>query len=276
MYKSHLLAMLVLLAISGPALAQSTTSGNEVMIPSPPLQSDNGAVRNLELSAGSQRLSSGFDNWRDLTLKGTFGLPRHVLQGELSLNRRFNEDGVFLGVSDTYTFNEDWFGSVALGAGDGTFYLPRYRVDAALYKKWLAKRNLVTSVGVGYYKAPEGNTDQGLSFGVAYYFDAPWVAEAGVRLNTSNPGSVTTQQQFLAVTYGRDKQDLVSARYGWGGEGYLATGDNTQLVNFDSREASVAWRHWLNQRTGVLISANRYTNPSYRRSGLNVGVFHDF
>jgi YaiO family outer membrane protein len=232
--------------------------------------------RSLELSAGSQSLSGGFGNWRDLTLRGAYGLPGHLLQGEVSLNRRFGEDGTFVGVSDTYTFNEDWFGSLALGAGDGAFYLPRYRADATLYKKWLADRRLLTSVGIGYYDAPDGHTDKSLSLGAAYYFESPWIVEGGVRLNSSNPGAVRTQQQFVALTYGLDKHDLVSARYTWGGEGYLATAANQQLVNFDSQEAGVAWRHWLDPRTGLLVSANRYTNPLYRRAGVNIGIFHDF
>lgn len=253
-------AVLVILAAASPVAAQT---GAE-------------PVRNLELSAGTQRLSNGFGNWRDLTLKGTYGLEKHVVQGELSAHQRFGQDGVFLGLSDTYTFNEDWYGSVALGVGDGVFYLPRYRVDGTLYRKFLPGRNLVGSVGVGYYSAPDGHTDRSLSLGAVYYFEAPWIVEGGVRLNRSNPGSADTQQQFVALTYGRNKQDLVTARYGWGEEGYLAIAANRQMVNFESREASLTWRHWLNPRTGVLVGANRYTNPLYRRTGLNAGVFHDF
>jgi YaiO family outer membrane protein len=276
MFKNTFLALLIILANAELALAQQADLGKEVTIPGPPVQASEEAKRNLELSVGSQSLNAGYSNWRDVTLRGTYGLPGHVLQGELSVNRRFDENGAFLGVSDTYTFNEDWFGSVAVGAGDGAFYLPRYRVDAALYKKWLADRSLVTSVGVGYYNAPDGHIDRSVSLGAAYYFASPWIVEGGVRLNRSSPGSVKTQQQYAAVTYGRDKQDLVSARYTWGSEGYLAVAANTQLVDFKSREASVAWRHWLNPKTGWLISANRYTNPSYQRAGINIGIFHDF
>lgn len=270
------LAPLLLLATTELALAQQMDAGKDITIPGPPVQVFDDAKRSLELSAGSQSLNAGYGNWRDVTLRGTYGLPRHVLQGEVSVNRRFGEDGAFIGVSDTYTFNDDWYGSLALGAGDGVFYLPRYRVDAALYKKWLADRSLVTSVGVGYYSAPDGYIDRSLSLGAAYYFASPWVVEGGVRLNRSSPGSVDTHQQYAAVTYGRDKQDLVSARYTWGNEGYLAVAVNTQLVNFKSDEASVAWRHWVTPKTGLLVSANRYTNPSYRRTGINVGIFHDF
>lgn len=279
MYKNTLFVLLVLIAHAGTAQAQAVDDASAL----PPLVSPDlrapapdDAKRSLELSAGAQSLSAGLGNWRDLTLRGTYGLPRNLLQSEVSLTKRFGEKGTFVGVSDTYTFNEDWFGSVALGVGDGAFYLPRYRVDAMLYRKWLPDRSLVSSFGLGYYDAPDGHTDRTVSLGAAYYFASPWIVEGGVRLNSSNPGSVRTVQKFAAVTYGRDKQDLVSARYTWGGEGYLAIAANAQLVNFNSKEINVAWRHWFDPRTGVLLSANRYTNPAYSRSGINVGIFHDF
>lgn len=280
MFKPVFLALPVMLAAAMPATAQ-TVAPTEA-----PASGDNGAapavpggtepLRSLELSTGVQNLSNGFGNWRDVTLKGAYGVSSHVLQGEVSAHNRFNKDGAFLSLSDTYTFNEDWFGSVALGVGDGAFYLPRYRVDGTISRKFLPGRNLVGTVGAGYYNAPDGHTDRSLSLGAAYYFEAPWIVEGGVRLNRSNPGSVDTQQQFVALTWGRNKQDLVTARYGWGSEGYLAIAADRQLVNFDSREASLTWRHWFNARTGVLVGANRYSNPLYRRSGVNVGVFHEF
>lgn len=232
--------------------------------------------RSLELSAGAQNLSGNNDSWRNLTLRGVYSLSSHVLQGELTRDRRYGVDGTFVGLSDTYTFNEDWYGSLALGVGDGAFYLPNYRVDATLYRKLLPNRNLVASIGAGYYEAPTGYTDKSLSLGLVYYFEAPWIVEGGIRRNTSNPGDVTTHQQFVALTYGRTKQNLVTGRYGWGREGYLAVANNAQLVNFTSREASLVWRHWLDDKTGVLVGINRYTNPSYNRSGFNVGLFHDF
>lgn len=274
-------AVLAIVAAAMPVAAQTNAAGSGSVqagnIPAtPPDQAGAEPVRNLELSTGAQRLTNGFGNWSDVTLKGAYGLDKHVLQGELSAHKRFGESGTFLGLSDTYTFNEDWYGSLAVGAGDGAFYLPRYRVDGTIYRKFLPGRNLVGSIGLGYYKAPNGNDDRSVSIGAAYYFEAPWIVEGGVRLNRSNPGSVDTQQQFVAVTWGRNKQDLVTARYGWGEEGYLAIAANRQLVNFESREASLTWRHWFNPRTGVLVGVNRYTNPSYRRSGVNVGIFHDF
>ncbi|MES2283708.1 MAG: YaiO family outer membrane beta-barrel protein [Pseudomonadota bacterium] len=267
---------LITLSAAAPALAQGSNTGQDMNVAVPAPQTADATRRNLELSAGAQNLTAGYGSWRDLTLRGTYGTGSHVLQGELSAQNRFNKSGTFVGISDTYTFNDDWYGSLALGAGDGAFYLPRYRVDATLYRKLLADRSLVSSVGVGYYSAPDGHTDRSVSLGLAYYFDAPWIAEGGVRVNSSDPGGIRTQQQFVALTYSRSKQDQVSARYGWGGEGYLALTANTQLVNFRSNEASLTWRHWVNPSSGILVGVNRYSNPLYRRTGITVGLFHDF
>jgi YaiO family outer membrane protein len=264
----------------GTAFAQ--TSNQELISTLPasvqeaPAPADADMKRSLELSTGFQNLSGGFGNWRDVTLRGAYSLPSHLLQAELSATRRFNEDGVFLGLSGTYTFNEDWYSNVAVGFGDGAFYLPRYRLDATLYRKLLSDRSLVSSLGLGYYKAPDGHTDSSLSLGLVYYFASPWIVEGGVRFNSSNPGAIKTQQQFVALTYGRVKQDLVTVRYASGGEGYQTIATNAQLVNFKSHEASMSWRHWFAPRTGFLISANQYSNPSYNRSGVNIGIFHDF
>lgn len=276
MLKTTLILPLYILACTAPAFAQSLQSSEGGVVSAVAVRAPAEPVRSLELSTGAQSLTAGYGHWNDITLRGAYGMARHLFQAEASVHHRFNEDGAFIGLGDTYTFNEDWYGSLAVGAGDGAFYLPKYRADATLYRKFLPNRNLVGNIGIGYYKAPDGHSDRSVTVGAAYYFESPWIIEGGVRLNSSNPGSVNTQQQFAAVTYGRDKQDLVTARYAWGGEGYLATGPNTQLVNFDSREASIVWRHWLNPRTGILVGANRYTNPLYRRTGLNVGIFHSF
>lgn len=49
----------------------------------------------------------------------------HLLQGELADMRRWNENGVFLGLADRYTINDDWYTFLAVGAGNGASYLPR-------------------------------------------------------------------------------------------------------------------------------------------------------
>lgn len=233
-------------------------------------------LRSIELSTGAQHLSNDYGDWRDVTLRGSYEVGSSVWQGELAAKREFGQNGNFLGLSDTVTFNPDWFAMLSVGAGDGAFYLPQFRSDAFLYRKWLEQRNLVTSFGAGYYRAPDGHTDRSMSLGAAYYFTQPWILEAGVRFNYSDPGSIRSNQQFVAATYGTVGHDVVTARYGWGGEGYQAIASNVTLVNFDSRQTSVSWRHWFNRKSGVLLSGEQYTNPSYQRQGITVGLFHQF
>jgi len=261
----------------GSALAQGippvVTSG--VTMPAPAVAAP--TENSFQLIGDSQRLTNGYGNWEGLTARGTWRIgPSDLLQGELSASRRFGTKGVFASIGDTHTFNEDWFGSLAFGAGDGAFYLPRYRIDATLSRKFLEKRQLVGTVGAGYYRAPDGHTDRTLLLSAAYYFDFPLVLEGGVRFNSSNPGSVDTRQQFVAGTWGRVKSSLFTARYAWGGEGYLATTAASQLVNFRSREASVGYQHWITPTAGVIVGALQYRNPLYRRTGVNVGFFHEF
>lgn len=267
----------VLVAAQAWAQPESMQSGS---MPLPyraaPAPSTDQPRRSLELSTGAQHLTGGLGDWNDITLRGIYDTHQHVIQGEVSVMRRFRENGAFLGLSDTYSFNQDWYGSIAAGAGDGAFYLPRYRVDGTINRKLLADRNLVASLGAGYYRAPDGHTDRSVSVGAVYYFKAPWVLEGGVRFNRSNPGSVDTHQQFIAATWGREKQDVVTARHMWGGEGYQAISQVTQLVNFDSRETTFSWRHWFRPDTGLVLGAAFYKNPLYRRNGVNVGIFHNF
>lgn len=72
-----------------PVLAQFATGGQEVVRATPPVQQVDDEQLSLELSAGAQKLSGGFGNWNDLTLRGMYALPSHVIQSEISQNRRF-------------------------------------------------------------------------------------------------------------------------------------------------------------------------------------------
>jgi YaiO family outer membrane protein len=233
-------------------------------------------TRSVELSTTSQQLSNGYGDWNDLTLRGVVDAGPHVLQAELSAKRQFGKDGVFVGVADTITLNPDWFTTLSLGAGDGAFYLPQLRGDAFLSRKWLEKRNFVTSIGLGYYHAPDGHTDRALSLGGAYYFEQPWIVELGVRMNRSDPGDISSTQKFVAVTYGKVGQSVLTARYGEGGEGYQAIALNTTIVNFQSYQGSLSWRHWFAKKTGFILGAEQYDNPSYQRRGVTLGLFHQF
>lgn len=230
----------------------------------------------LELSTTSQQLTNGYGDWTDVTLRGIVETGPHVLRAELSGKRQFGKDGQFLGVADTITLNPDWFTTLSLGAGDGAFYLPQLRGDAFLSRKWLQKRNLITSIGLGYYRAPDSHTDRALTLSGAYYFEQPWIVELGARMNRSDPGAIDSVQKYVAVTYGKVGQSVLTLRYGEGGESYQAIAANTTIVDFQSRQTSLSWRHWFAKQTGFILGAEQYDNPFYQRRGATIGLFHQF
>lgn len=237
---------------------------------------DPAAAGQLALTARHDRLTAGLGEWRDLSLRGSAQLGNHLVQAELASQRHFKTLGHFAGVSDTYTFSPDWYGSLAVGAGNGAFFLPRYRVDAFVYKKWFAQRHLVTYAGAGRYRAPDGHADRSTTLGAIYYFGIPLVLEGGIRRNTSDPGAVRSRQTYLAASYGRHGSHLLAARHRWGTEGYLPIAPGSNLVGYASRETSVSWRQWFGRRTGVDVELHRYDNSLYRRQGAALTLFHDF
>ena len=106
------------------------------------------------------------------------------------------------------------------------------RVDGQLNKKWLSKRNLVTTLGAGYFDAKDAHRDSSLFLGGSYYFDAPLIVQGGVRWNRSTPGAVISRSQYLAVTQGKDRQYFVVLRGEVGRQAYQALGAGAILVDF--------------------------------------------
>jgi YaiO family outer membrane protein len=234
------------------------------------------ATGELEMTARYDSLSGGFGNWRDLSVRGNAQLGEHQVQAELSSQEHFGVHGNFAGLSDTYIFSPDWYGSLAIGAGNGAFFLPQYRVDAFLNKKWFAEKNLVTFVGLGRYRAPDGHVDRSTSLGVVYYFSIPLILEVGIRCNTSDPGAVSSQQRYVAASYGQHGKHLFVARHGWGTEGYLPIAPGSSLVGYPSRETTLSWRQWYSRQSGVAVELHRYENSLFERKGAAITLFHDF
>lgn len=256
-------AMLASCALGG--LAQSASDAGAPAAPPP--------VRGVEAYVRHDRLTNGFPSWREVGVRGSYGAGAHLFQGELATMKRWDESGTYAAIGDTYTFNPDWFGSLTVGAGDGASYLPRYRADAFIHRKLLEKKNLVGTLGAGYYRAPDGHIDRNVSLGATYYFEFPLVVQGEVKFTHGSPGSVDTRQHFLAATWGRDKQTTVTGRYGWGEEGYQSIGPGATLTNFRSKELSLNLRHWLGKDWGLEAGAEHYRSPFYRRTGVTAGLF---
>ncbi|MEM5275547.1 YaiO family outer membrane beta-barrel protein [Cupriavidus taiwanensis] len=231
----------------------------------------------IEGGLGHANLTGDNDSWNDQYLRGGVHLSADdYVTGEISHQRHFGDQGTFFGLGYTRNFNEDWYGFLSAGTSAGGFFLPEFRVDGMLFRKFLDKKNLVASAGFTYYRAKEIYTDKTLLLGLTYYFDAPWIVQLGARLNRSDPGNVRSNRGVAAIIYGRDKDQYITLKYDGGREAYQLTGAQSLLSDFTSHEVTLTWRKWFNKRYGMNLRAIYYENPSYRRKQAEIGFFVEF
>ena len=237
-------------------------------------------LRQLEASVGQQHLSQGYAPWHEASLRGLYQQGDHLWSAELLHAERFNERGSYVGLQDRIHLAPRWDVSLGYGLGDGSNWLPRDRLDGFVHHTWGEQQNWVTHLGTGYYRAPDEHRDRwgslGLSAWLEPYLKSPWVAQGEVRWTESNPGSVHTQQYFVALTWGRHRQTQLTLRHGWGREGWQSLGDDRSLVDFASRQSTLTLQHWLAPDRGFRVVADQYRNDQYRRQGLNVVLFKEW
>jgi len=222
-------------------------------------------------------VTHNYGNWVGEYVKGEVQTdPDNRWNAELLNQKEFGSEGVYGDIGNTHVFNEDWYSAVTAGVGADSLYLPRYRADAFLNRKWLDSRQLITTVGLGADEFKDGHKDQSIFFGGTYYFVAPWILQGGVRINDSTPGSVTSAYEFVALTQGESKHHFLTLRYGFGREAYQILGPGQSISDFASQQLSLELRQWLGEDWGFDARGEQYHNPNYDRTGINLGVFKEF
>lgn len=237
-------------------------------------------LRRMEVQTGQHRLSQGYANWQEASVRGIYLQDRHLWSAELLHADRFGERGTFVGLQDRVHIAPRWDVSVAYGVGDGANWLPRDRVDAFVHHSWGKHDNWVTHLGAGYFRAADDHRDRWKSLGMSLWLEpyvrSHWVLQGEVRWSTSNPGDVDTRQQFLALTWGRHGTTQITARHGWGREGWQSLGDANKITNFASRQNTLGLQHWVSPDWGVRITSDHYRNDTYSRRGVNFAVFREW
>jgi YaiO family outer membrane protein len=231
----------------------------------------------IETGLNYHILTDGQDNWFGQYLRGTLDFKhKNIIAYEVVHQEEFGDDGTFFSLGLTHVLNPDWYGSLSVGTSAGGFFWPRFRLDAFVNRKWLEQRNLVTTIGFGYYDAKDVHYDFSAFIGAAYYFESPWIVEVGLRYNFSQPGNVTAPGPFAAVTYGRNKAYYLVLRVGIGREAYQVVGPDEAITDFASQVVTLTWRQWLTREWGFKLQTEYYHNPFYQRVGFEGGVFWDF
>src|SRR5262249_16665126 len=134
--------------IQPSAPAQDSDAGPET--PTPTILTNYG-----EMGGSYLPLSNNFGHWSGGYGRGPITTDKHVLFGEMNGQHEFEDAGTYLAFGDTYTINSDWYGSLTVGSSVGGFFWPRFRMDAFINKKWLGRKQLISTVGFGYYEAKD-------------------------------------------------------------------------------------------------------------------------
>ena len=227
-----------------------------------------------DVQATHSSLTSGLPAGEALSVRANWSLAGgDNLQAELMEERKFGDRGGIAALGYTHVFSDDWFGNATAVYGHGGHNWADLRLDLQISRKWLESRQLVTSFGMYRALFDAGRNDNGFRVAAAYYQLQPVVWEAGVTLNTSEPGGVHSQMPFVSLTVGRDREQYLSLRLSRGTEAYQALGSEAQLVNFHSRSATVTWRRWFGPSWGLSALLEHYHNPYYERRTLGVGLF---
>ena len=227
----------------------------------------------VEIGYGESRLSAGYGPWKDVYARAQLASGADVWRVEATHRRAFGDSGLFVGTGITHLIDQSWYGSLGVGTSAGGFFFPRVYAGAALARKWLARRQLVTTSALGYYGQKDAHRDLLWTGSAIYYFAHPAIVETGVIVGRSSPGGVVSQTPFVSAILGRPRQRTFTARLAAGREAYQRIGADRALVAFSSQALSVGWREVIAADAGIAVQLDHYRNPAYRRTGLTAGVF---
>jgi len=256
--------------------ADSSAPAEAVATQAPPETQAKVLTNYVETGGSYLTLSNGFGYWAGGYARGVYEHGKSIWNAEINGQHEFGDAGVYMAVGDTYNFNSDWYGALTMGTSAGGFFWPRYRADGFLNKKWLGRKQWITTAGMGYYVAKDIHRDHIFTLGTTYYFEKPWILEEGIYFNVSNPGTVFAPAGFVAVTRGKNEQQYLTVRAGFGEEGYQLIGPTTTLTQFNSQTVTITWRKWMGTNWGMNVVGDYYHNPFYVRGGSSVGFFKDF
>ena len=230
----------------------------------------------VESGGSYEALTEGFGRWTGGYIRGVYKQGSNAWNAEANGQHEFGDAGTYFALGDTHTFTRDWYASLSAGSSVKGFFWPRFRADAFVNKKWLSRKQWISTVGYGFYEAKDVHRNQYFYLGSTYYFSKPWIVEQGFYSNLSDPGKVLAPSGFVAVTEGRNQYHYITVRAGFSEEGYQLIGPTVTLNQFQSETLTITWRKWIRRSGGLNFVADCYHNPFYTRGGSSFGFFKEF
>jgi YaiO family outer membrane protein len=261
---------------SAAALPESDSTPEPPVVAAQPEAQTKTLTNYVETGADYMTLTNGFGSWSGGYTRGVYEQGKNTWNAEINGQQEFGDAGVYFAAGDTYNFSPNWYGALTVGSSAGGFFWPRFRSDGFINKKWLGRKQFITTAGVSYVMAKDVHRDHTLYLGSTYYFEKPWIVEEGIYFNISHPGAVFAPAGFVAVTQGHNKQQYVTVRAGFGEEAYQLIGPAATLSQFNSETLTVTWRKWMGPNWGFNFVGDYYHSPFYLRGGSSFGFFKEF
>jgi len=237
----------------------------------------------IEVGGSHSALTGGYADWNDFYVRGVVSGGRNTLTGEITREGRFGDSGWFGNIDLVRTLSENWYAEGSIGGSVGGFFLNKFQTTGLINRKLLRRRQLVATIGIGFDQSKTVNDDVRGQVGAAYYFQHPLVLQGGFMWTHANPGDILARTQYLAGTWGHQKEHFISLRYEWGREGYEVLGLPTPVIpafsvaaDFPEHTVSGTWRQWIGPNWGVNFNVEQHQEPAYHRVGGTFGVFLDF
>lgn len=270
-----LVALLACASAAGQNQSAPLPQGSAIPGISIPLETS-GQRGFIEVGGGHSGLSQDNPSWTDAYLHAVVAGEVNTFSTEVSRQSRYGDTGWYLSGGLSHVFTDNWYGDLYLGGSTRCFFLPKYRADGFIHRKFLPRKQLVTSVGLGYDRGKDIHSAYRMYLESSYYFQAPWVVQGGITWNRSLPGNALGHTQYVAITQGREKRHYIALRAEYGREAYQLVNTQTVLVDFPIRDVSLSWRQWMAPMWGFNVSIEGYSNPIYHRVGGTMGVFMNF
>ncbi len=225
-----------------------------------------------EVGATVHAVSNELGDWRGVYARTVAPVGEsNVFWADVLALEAFGERGVQVAFAHRHDWTGRFFHLAGVTAADGAPIFPRVRGDIQVGLRLGRARNIVATVGVSHVRSVEELSDAAFISSVAWYAPRGFIVEGGVRANTSWPGRIRTARFTGAATWMSAKRSLTVRAIG-GEEGWQILSADQSLIRFSSNETSLAWRERVSARWSTALQVDHYTNPTYTRTGVSLGV----
>ena len=228
-------------------------------------------LNTVELQYARSGLTSGYQDWNDVSLLNYFGQQNNRFIVETDYKNHFGEGAAVIGLTYTRTYNQFWYQDFSTTFSTNNAVVPGFVIFTELHRKVLSDQSLVLGFGVGHNVSQNPYTDTYALLEANYYWIGPLSVQTGIRANESSPGNVTTTRVYGSINYLNDRWDAF-LRYETGREGYTVVGQNNFKNEFSSKDESIQIHYYLKSDLGFGVKFDWYQSQYYDRNQISLDL----